>query len=68
MFDVCTTYHTTLQASPMQIVFGLDAILNIKNVDDWEKSDNTNNYELIIIKNKTICTGITTNTRLVKKF
>ena len=22
MFDVCATYHTTLQASPMQLVFG----------------------------------------------
>ena len=32
MFAVRTTYHTTLQASPMQLVFGRDAILNIKHV------------------------------------
>ena len=36
MFAVHTTYHTTLQASPMQLVFGRDAILNIKHVSDWE--------------------------------
>ena len=36
MFAVRTTYHTTLQASPMQLVFGRDAILNIKHVADWE--------------------------------
>ena len=36
MFDVHRTYHTTLQASPMQLVFGRDAILNIKHVANWE--------------------------------
>ena len=36
MFAVRATYHTTLQASPMQLVFGRDVILNIKNVADWE--------------------------------
>ena len=34
MFAVHATYHTTLQASLMQLVFGQDAILNIKHVDD----------------------------------
>ena len=36
MFAVRATYHTTLQASPMQLVFGRDAILNIKHVADCE--------------------------------
>ena len=36
MFSVRATYHTTLQASPMQLGFGRDAILNIKHVADWE--------------------------------
>ena len=36
MFAVRATYHTTLQASPMQQVFGQYAILNIKHVVDWE--------------------------------
>ena len=35
MFSVRATYHTTLQASPMQLVFGQDSILNIKHVADW---------------------------------
>ena len=36
MFAVRATYHTTLQSSPMQLVFGQDAILNIKHFADWE--------------------------------
>ena len=34
MFAVRKTYHTKLQAYPMQLVFGQDAILNIKHVAD----------------------------------
>ena len=37
MFAVRATYHTTLQAFPMQLVFGRDAILNIKHVANWER-------------------------------
>ena len=36
MFAVRAIYHTTLQAYPMQLVFGQDDILNIKHVADWE--------------------------------
>ena len=36
MFATRATYHTTLQAYPMQLVFGRDAILNIKHVANWE--------------------------------
>ena len=32
MFAVCATYHTTLQASPMKLVFGQYSILNIRHV------------------------------------
>ena len=37
MFAVCATYHTTLQVSPFQIVFGRYAILNIKHVSNWSQ-------------------------------
>jgi hypothetical protein len=36
MFAARATCHTTLQASPMQLVFGQDAILNITHMTDWE--------------------------------
>ena len=36
MFAVRTDDKTLVQASPMQLVFGRDAILNIKHVADWE--------------------------------
>ena len=36
MFAVRATFHTTLQASPMQLVFGRDAILNVKHIANWE--------------------------------
>ena len=36
MFAVRATYHITLQASPMQLVFGQDVILNIKHAANWK--------------------------------
>ena len=36
MFAVRATYHTTLQAYPIQLVFVRYAIINIKHVADWE--------------------------------
>ena len=35
MFVIRATYHTTLQASLMQLLFVRDTILNIKQVADW---------------------------------
>ena len=35
MYAVCSTYHTTQHATPMQVVFGRDALLNIKVEADW---------------------------------
>jgi hypothetical protein len=34
-FAICSTYHTTLQASPGQLVFGRDMILNIQHKANW---------------------------------
>jgi len=36
MFALRATYHTTLQKTPMQLVFKRDAILNIKVQADWQ--------------------------------
>lgn len=35
MFATRATYHTTMQATPMQLVFGRDAILNTKFEANW---------------------------------
>ena len=35
MFGVRATYHTTLEATPSQLVFGRDAILPIQHQTDW---------------------------------
>ena len=35
-FAIRSTYHTTLQASPGQLVFGRDMIFNIKHVANWQ--------------------------------
>ena len=35
-FAVKSTYHTTLQKTPGQLVFGRDMILNIQHVANWE--------------------------------
>jgi hypothetical protein len=36
MFATRATYHTTLQATPTQLVFGRDAIMNTKFTVNWE--------------------------------
>ena len=36
MFAIRSTYHTTLEATPMQLVFGRDAILPIFHQADWQ--------------------------------
>jgi protein associated with RNAse G/E len=36
MFATRATYHTTTQATPAQLVFGRDAILNTKFEADWK--------------------------------
>ena len=35
-FAIRSTYHTTLQKSPGQLVFGRDMILNIQHIANWE--------------------------------
>ena len=40
MFGVRATYHTTLEATPMQLVFQRDAILPIDYQPDWNKIQN----------------------------
>eukprot|EP00957_Ditylum_brightwellii_P029476 2228458-Ditylum_brightwellii.AAC.1 len=34
-FTTRATVHTIIQATPMQLVFGRDAILNVKHEADW---------------------------------
>ena len=36
MFAVRATYHTTLKATPSQLIFGRDAILNTKFEANWQ--------------------------------
>ena len=36
MFGVRATYHTTLEATPSQLVFGRDAILPIQHQANWK--------------------------------
>ena len=36
MFGVRATVHTTTQATPSQLIFGRDAILNTKFIADWK--------------------------------
>eukprot|EP00957_Ditylum_brightwellii_P062316 4728473-Ditylum_brightwellii.AAC.1 len=35
-FATRVTVHTTMQATPMQLVFSRDAILNVKHVTNWK--------------------------------
>ncbi len=33
---ICSTHHTILQASPAQLIFSRDMLLNMKFIADWE--------------------------------
>ena len=46
MFAVCATYHTTLQASTIQIVFGQYSIINIKHFADWEHIQQSKQFQI----------------------
>ena len=35
-WSICRTHHTTLQATPDQLVFGRDMLLHLKLIVDWE--------------------------------
>ena len=45
-FALRSTYHTTLRATPGQLVFGRDMILNVQYQSDWTaiKSRKTGTY------------------------
>ena len=47
MFALRTTYHTTLQATPAQLVFHRDAVLNIPFQPDWLKIKERKQKEII---------------------
>ena len=51
MFGVRATYHTTLEATPTQLVFGRDAILPIQHQADWKYIQNKK-QKLIEVNNK----------------
>ena len=39
-FAIRSTYHTTLQATPGQVVFGRDMIFPITHITDWQQIHN----------------------------
>mgnify|MGYP000620621369 CR=1 FL=1 len=46
MFALRATYHTTLQATPSQLVFGRDAIMNLPYKPDWLRIKNNKQREI----------------------
>ena len=51
MFATRATYHTTLKATPSQLIFGRDAILNTKFEANW-KAIKENKQRCIHVNNK----------------
>ena len=49
MAAMCITYSTTTQATPMQLVFGRDEIINTKFIADWVIFVSANKISYIII-------------------
>ena len=51
MFGLRSTFHSTLKATPMQLVYGRDAILPIFHQADWKYIKDTK-QKMIDINNK----------------
>ena len=50
-FGICSTIHTTMKATPMQVVFGRDSIMNIQHLADWRYIQ-SRKQDLINLNNK----------------
>ena len=50
-FGIRSTIHTTTRATPMQLVFGRDSILNVQHLADWRYIQ-SRKQDLININNK----------------
>ena len=46
LFSIRTTVSTTTEKSPMQLVYGIDAILNIKHTTNWKRIKTRNKNAL----------------------
>jgi hypothetical protein len=52
-YVICSTFHTTLKATPVQLVFGRDMVLPITFMADWGGlSNNAKKKWLVIIEEK----------------
>ena len=52
MFATCATHHATMKATPMQLAFGCDAILNAKFMADWDFVKNRKQH---VIHQNNVC-------------
>jgi hypothetical protein len=43
-WEICSTYHTVLKASPGAAIFGRDMLFDIPFVADWHKLENKGNH------------------------
>ena len=67
MFGLRSTFHSTLKATPMQLVYGRDAILPIFHQADWKYIKDTKQKKISTTKEKTLREKIN-NQVIVKRF
>ena len=67
-WEICSTYHTVLKASPGAAIFGQDMLFNIPFVADWNKLETIGKTRLIAVTNMKITKVLTTITKLVIKY
>ena len=53
-FAVRSTIHTTLQATPAQLVFGRDMVLPVDYETDWNEITKRNNAKGLFLKTETV--------------
>jgi hypothetical protein len=48
-YTIRSTFHTTLEATPGQLVFGIDMVLPIKFMEDWGQLNNSAKMKWAIV-------------------
>jgi hypothetical protein len=46
-YAICSTFHTTLKATPGQLVFGRDMVVPIKFMEDWGAIEQQRQKEMV---------------------
>ena len=60
---ICSTIHTNTRTTPMQLVFGRDAILNVNHLADWRYIKSCKQWRWRMTKQNVCCSFFSRTSR-----